>query len=807
MDINPVPAPHPRRITFDTLSVWAVSLTAALAALLFIPAASLPFIYTKVTVIALGGLVALALYILARLTRGNIIVPPAPLLGAFWLVPLAYLLSTLFSGNGLSAGLLGTELEADTLGFMVLLATFASLAALAFRRSNQYRAFFKVAGVTMAIVLAAQIVFIVLGSVASTRFSSTANMVGTFADLGMLVGLAITIMLLAMRFLDLSSRTRTLLGVAGAVGLLILALVNSSTIWILVGLTALGLFIEAIMRRRSSVDDGEFDGVEEVISEDADAAPAADTRGLAAPLAVLAASILFLIGGSTIGASLANAFGATYLDVRPSWESTFSVASHTYAAAPLFGSGPGTFAEEWLKFRDAALNETIFWNIDFTSGIGLIPTSFITTGLVGALAWVAFLGLFLTLGIRSLLFRAPEEPFARFVSIASFTGAVYVFALAIFTVPGPVVLLAGFVLAGLFVSSLRYGGSRREWGIIFAKSPRIGFAIVFALTLLLLASVLAASVVIERYLASVSYGQAVAALNQGNLDEADRALERSIRFAPTDRAFQLRAATSIARMNAVANNPQLTTADAQQQFQAALSSGIDAATRGTQLRPDGYRNWVVLASVYQTVVPLRIEGAYENAKAAFARAEALNPTNPTLPFSRAQLEIAQGNLQAAEEALTAAIGLKRDYTQAILALSQVQVQAGRAREALEAAEAAAFFAPSDPNVLFQVGLLRLGTGDSAGAIQALGRAIEQNPQYANARFFLAVAHATRGQNAEALAQLEAIAALSPENANAVAADIAQLRAGRNPFPPARQGQLGIPQTAVVEPQPAAPAGR
>ena len=79
---------------------------------------------------------------------------------------------------------------------------------------------------------------------------------------------------------------------------------------------------------------------------------------------------------------------------------------------------------------------------------------------------------------------------------------------------------------------------------------------------------------------------------------------------------------------------------------------------------------------------------YDNAKAAYERAAALNPTNPTLPMVMAQLEIAQGNGAAAEAELTKAIGLKRDFTQAIFLLSQLKVQLGKAREALEAAEAA-----------------------------------------------------------------------------------------------------------------------
>lgn len=792
------PASHPRRVTFDILAVWALALSAAVAALAFIPSATIPFIYSKVSIIALGGLVALVLYILARLTRGNIIVPPAALLGAFWLVPAAYLLSTLFSGVGITRGLLGTELEVDTFGFMLLLAAFASIVSLTFRRSNQYRVFFRVGSITLALVLVAQVVFLILGQVASDRYAATANLIGSFADLGMVVGLGVTISLLAMRFLSVSARTNKFLWVLGAVSLVVLALVNSSLIWILVSLTALGLFIEAIMRRRTQAVDEDFEGVEE-LGDPIDSSEGSDMHGLAAPLAVLVVSLFFLIGGGTIGSTLAGAFGVTYLDVRPSWDATFGVGSHTYASSPLFGSGPGTFNAEWLKFRDRGLNETVFWNVDFTSGIGLVPTSFITTGIVGALAWLSFFGLFLYIGIRSLLFRAPEEPYARFVSIASFVGAVYVFTLAVFTVPGPVVLLLGFILAGLFVSSLRYGGSRREWGIIFSRNPRVGFIVVFALTLMLLASVFASYVVVERYLGSVAYAEAAQALSAGNLDEAEAALNRSILFAPSDRAYQLAAAASVARMNQVANSQDLSPSEAQQQFQAALSNGIQAATMATEANPENYQNWVVLGNVYQSVVSLKIEGSYDAAKAAYERAIALNPTNPTLPFAVAQLEIAQGNAAAAEEALISAIGLKRDYTEAILMLSQLQVQQGKAREALEAAEAAAYFAPNEPVVLFQVGVLRLGVRDSAGAVQALTRTVELNPQYANARFFLAVAHATLGQNASAIAQLEAVAELSPENAQAVAADLATLRANRNPFTQARLGQLGIPQAPVTEP--------
>lgn len=798
MHDTPATTASARRFSFDTAAIWTLAVSGLLATIAFIPSATIPFLYTKVSVLALGGLGALMLFILARLTRGNVVIPPVTLVGAFWLVPLAYLLSSFFSSAGLFASFFGAQIEADTLGFMVLLAGFATLAALIYRKSSEYRTFYKVAAITFGLVVAAQVVITILAKISPNTISATANVVGSYADLGMVVGLGVITSLLALRFLNVEKRMRTALLVLSALGLFVLALTNSVLIWSLVALSALGLFIEAIMRRGGSSDQSDLEGVTTIEAAGETMAPTADGKAVAMPLIVLVVSLFFLIGGSTIGNALSAGLGVNFLDVRPSWQSTFDVGSHTYASSPIFGSGPGTFGTQWLKFREQALNETVFWNVDFNSGIGLIPTSFVTTGLLGMLAWLAFIGLFVWVGLRSLLFRAASDKYVRFVSIASFTGALYVIALSVFTVPGPAVLAAGFLSAGIFVSTLRHASGRQELGIIFSKNPRVGFVVVFGLTLLLLASVYAVYGVVTRYLAEVAYAESSQAVAQGNLDRAESAITRSLMFSKSDRAYQVLASVGIARMNQIAQDTTLAPSEAQARFQAALSGSVEAALAATQLNKGDYRNWMLLGNVYQTVVPLKIDQAYENAKGAYTEAMKLNPTSPTLPYILAQLEIAQGNSTAAEEYLLQAIGLKPDYTQAIFLLSQLQVSQGKAREALQAAEAAAYFAPNDPVVLFQLGILRSGTGDMQGAIAALSKAVEINPQYANARFFLGVAYATAGNLPQATAQLEAVAALSPENAQAVAEDLAVLRAGRNPFPISRFGALGIPQVPVSD---------
>jgi len=406
----------------------------------------------------------------------------------------------------------------------------------------------------------------------------------------------------------------------------------------------------------------------------------------------------------------------------------------------------------------------------------------VTTGLVGAVAWLALFALFLVLGIRSLLLRASEDSFMRYVSILSFVAALYLFVVAIFGLPGSPVFAIAFVAAGVFASSLRYASGAKQWGVIFAKSPRIGFVVVFSLTLVLLVAVAAAYALTERYIAIANLADAAVAANAGNLDGADAALTRSLSFASQPGAYQLQALIASARISQVISSSTMPAASAQQSYQAALTSGINAALTSTRLSPNDYQNWIALGNLYASAVPLKVAGAYDSAKTAYQKAEALSPTNPQIPYALAQLDIANGDLASAETDLKSAITLKQDFTAAIFLLSQVEVQAGNVKDALAAAEAAAYFTPNDPNILFQVGLLRAAQNDTPGAIQALAAAVAANPQFANARYFLAAAYAKQKDFQDALAQVQAIAALSDQNAAAVASAISSLQAGKDPFP-------------------------
>jgi tetratricopeptide (TPR) repeat protein len=769
----------PARRSLDATTSWALLATVVVALFAVLPASTLPFGALKSFVLAAGALIALALYILARLSRGNVVFPPLVLVGALWLPVVAYLLSSAFSGVSFMTALWGTSLEADTLGFILVVAVLGTLTALTLRRSEHYRTFLTVGTYAFAVLAGLQVLTVLGGQVMPNSISPTLSFVGSFSDLADVMGLGVVSILLTLRFTDLSRRTHKALLIAGALALFVLAVANSTLIWGIVALVSLGLFVESVMRRGSRGGEADLDAV--MVVDEAPSGEDSGTHSLVAPLVVLALAIFFLLG-STLGNALATSLHVNLVNVRPSWQSTLAVAHQAYSTTPVFGSGPTTFGGEWLKYRDASLNSTVFWNLDFSSGIGFIPSSLVTTGIIGAIAWLLFLGAFVVLGLRMLLRAAPTDSFIRYVSVLSFIGTVYLFALAILDVPGSLVIALAFVFAGLFISTMRFGARGQQWGILFARSPRIGFLIVFSLTIVLLGSVVAAYTLVEHAIASVELSQAATALNAGNLDAADAAAQKSLSFAPSSAAYQVEAAVANARLNQIAASTTMERTAAQQAYQAALTAGINAALTATNIDPRNYQNWVALGNLYAQAVPLNVSGAYDSAKTAYGKAVALNPTNPQIPYILAQLDIAHNDMKSAEADLKEAITLKQDYTAAIFLLSQLEVRDGNVKDALQAALAAAYFTPNDPNILFQVGILYAAENDLQNAQAALAAAVATNPQFANARYFLSAVYAKAGDMTNALAQMQAIADLSSDNATAVASQLASLKAGKSPFP-------------------------
>lgn len=763
-------------LSFDRIAQWLLVAVVALLPVVFLPFLSSPFQLSK-TVIALGLiLVTFAIFVVARLKEGVLAIPYNLIFAALWALPLAYFVSALFAAPNLSVAFSGTRIETDTLFFVLIMALLTTVVPLLIRSKQGILSMYTgllVSFLLLALYQGLRLIFGVDFLSFGIFTNATANLVGKWNDVGIFFGFMAILALITLEGLRLRALSQSVLfGVLG-VSLFFVAVVNFTPVWIAVGLFALSFFVYSFFRSK-------LVGQQHAAEEDQNSL-LKNAKISVIAIVVLVIAAVFTIYGATLGNALPTALGISHLEARPSWQSTAGILKATYAENAFLGSGPNTFVNQWASFKPSEINTSLFWGVDFSSGIGLIPTAFVTTGLLGAAAWIAFLGLLVYLGIKALLLRPAGEGFSYYLTLSSFIASVYLWIFSIVYVPNVVLIVMAFLFSGLFLASLRHQGLLKEKRFVFAENPRLGFVSVLGLTVVLILTLIGVFLLGERYVSASQFQRAVVSLNmEGDLDKAEIHLLRAISVKEIDNYRQLAAEMQLLRLNTILNDAEGNIDERRQQFQEELAEGIQHAQRATEIRPENYQNWLTLGRVYQAVVPLQIQGAYDNAVQSFDRAKALAPHHPQIYLAYAELEAVAGNNAAAKEYLNQALAEKNNYTAAVFLLAQLQIAEGDLENALQSVQAATILAPQNPVVFFQHGLLLYNKQDFTGAISALERAVALNEVYANARYFLGLAYVKEDHTQEAIAQFTRIQELNPDNRE-VALILTNLREGKEPF--------------------------
>ncbi len=755
---------RPHSPLIDGITATALALAGGAMAFFVIPSANFPFQFTKIAFISLAALAGLAAYIVGRMQERRIRFPRSMLFYAVWLLPLAYLLSGIFSSN-VQLSLVGAEgISSDSAVFMAILAIlFAVVISFARTKDKILQYYLAILGGGILLALLQLIRLFADGFTLGVLPSKTSSLIGSWNSLSLFFGLIIILSLITLLAVRVEGMLRWVIAAAITLSLIFLAVIDYNLTWWLVGIAALGVFVYSIS----------FNGF---------GRGGRMVSGMSfSSLIVLAFAIIFIIFGTNLQTAISNALNIQYVEVRPSWQTTVDIARQSLSNNFLFGSGPGTFGKEWLLHKPNGVNQTNFWNVDFQSGIGFIPSTLATMGLIGIFAWLLFFGTFLWTGLKTLLRGGSEDPIAYYLSLSSFVGALYLWIAQIFYTPGPVMLALAFIFTALFVASLRLVNAGAEWVISFIETPKLGFLAVLFLTIAFLGSVAGIFSVAETYAASSYYQTAITSLNTvGDLSVGETHVMRALSFNKSAEYYRLVAAINVAKINQLANQQNLTPDEVRNQFQAALGNAVTAAQSATQVDPNDYQNWLALAQVYQSVVPLKIQGAYENAIDSYEKAIALNPHAPSLYLNQAELAVVNNNMPEAEKYVTKAIQEKNNYTDAIFLLSQIQINEGKIDEASQAVAAATVIDPTNPVAYFQLGVLRYSKKDYTTTIAALERAVALTPNYSNARYFLGLSYAATGRKDDAIAQFVEIEKLNPDNQE-VKTVLENLRAGKEPF--------------------------
>lgn len=749
----------------DAIIKWGLLFIIAAVPVVIVPLSWFTIPQAKLLFVGLSALVVFVAWVISIAIRGSLIMPRHLTLWGSALLPIVYLISAAMSGNGWSS-LVSGNAASDTvvvvaIWYLLLLLVTTVYARVPDAAERMMRA--------MVLGLLALMSFQIVRAIFPdfTTFGgylagSASSLFGAWHDLGIVAGLGVFISL-AFRHSSLASHRnwRTTLRALGITSFAVLVIVNSVDVWYALAITALlyGLWQLLFARR---IGHGFLGGLL--------------TRGVATwmVLMLLAASCGFW--SASIYNLLPSRLQVAQLEVRPSWQGTYMIGEKTLSdkKAFVFGSGPNTFTRDWSLFKPAGVNVTDYWNVDFTSGIGFIPTTFVTIGFLGIIAWLLF-----AVSVLWSLFKAVRGRTTMHGMLPAIMGVViYLFVFHVMYVPGVALSALLFLMVGLLVAL--ESGEQGAGFYRFSLRPEkyASYAPVVVLGVIGLLFVLAPIISTRALISDLYIQRAVVAYNKdGNLERPLALVKKSLAFFPqNDLAHRAAVQIGLLQLQQMVNagdQDDAARAALQTKLQDTISHGLSAVS----INSNDYQNWLSLATLYQNLAGVGISGAYENAKQAYERATEDNPTSPLPHAQLAQLALSQGDMDTALVQLDKAIELKPNLGVAYYLRSQIHASRSDFEKATQDAAAAAQLAQQDPLAWYNLGAVFYAAGQYEYATQALSQAVTLQNNYANALFLLGLSWDKLGKQEQALAAMREVQKLNPDDTTIEQA-IQNLEAGR-----------------------------
>ena len=694
----------------------------------------------------IGGLsLALVAFVVARIFAGTLVIPRHPLLFAAVLLPVAYVASALGSGAVVRSYVSGFG-TTDTVAAVTLLFATLALFALLFSGKKVFYPFLALVGGVVVVVLF-QIVRLIVPtwlSLGGAMSGSASALVGSWHDLGIFAALFAFFALVFVRAREtLPLPARIAVGVLGLFALGLLFVVGFADVWFAFGGLALiyGLYSYSLVHWRDRHSHG------------------VALRSAALALVIGIASVAVGYYSSTLLKYLPSSVQISQLEVRPSWQTTYSIGEKVFTNGDaLFGSGPDTFSSAWGKWKPLSVNQTDYWTFDFHAGIGLIPTAFITAGALGAIAWLLLL---LVLLYRLLVHVRRSHSGDEDLESAILAAAVFLVWFHVFYAPGAAISIVLFILLGLLIASDGVRG-RRSYTLPLGVNSMWGVLGVLA-TIIVSAGVLYAGAATARATVSdlfVAKASTDFAKN-GSVAKAIALVQRALFIYP-ENAVAHRAAVQVGLLQLqelIAKGANAQTSELKATLERTIAEGL----RAVAIDSNDYQNWLSLASLYQSLARSGVSGAYDQALIAYKKASAASPTNPVPLVNAGQLALAQGDAKSAVMYLDEALALKPNLAVAYYLRSQARGTLGDFPNAIEDAKAAISLAREDALGWYNLGTIFYASEDYANASLALSQAVSLQNNYANALFVLSLALQKQNNFDGALAAMQRVAELNPDN--------------------------------------------
>ena len=703
-------------------------------------------------ILFLGGILLTAFFwIFSALAKGSVKIPKSALLISCGAVVLVWFASALSSGNaGLS--LAGKLYDLDTFAVMLAASLALFFGSMIFQSEKRVFGFYFLLFCSSFVVFLFQVIHLFFG-INIITFNifpyTTSNLIGGWNDFSIFFGFIGLVSLAFLEMAKFGKGLRFFLSLLLLMSFLAMVSANFFNNWVIFGVFSLLVFIMVLFKSRFREQE----------------------KGLGAKnflrisLFVLAAVIFFTLFRETAG-NINNLLKTSSTEVRPSWSATLDIAKKSLKDNVVLGTGPNTFVYDWLKFKPAAVNNTIFWNAQFSSGFGYLPSMAATTGILGIVALIFFLAIFLNYGRKAVFYKKEDTSPSggQALAVVSFLGSAYLWTFVVLYAPGLLIFSMAFIMTGVFLASLANIGKIGMAEISLSGKTKPGMIFMVIGIILLIGTVSSAYLYSRKFLALNNYSQALILFEKtGDIDKTGKKLTKAVGMDKQDEYYRALSELGLISLNKIIANKDLPADKALELFKDNLGITIAYAREAARLNPADPVNWMQLGRVYESVVALKVEKADEAALNSYAEAFKASPLDPSPFIASARVFMQINKAGEARKYLQSALNIKPDFADALFMLAQIEAQAGNLKEAILRMEQTASVSPNNFGVFFQLGLLNYQNNNLSAARSAFERTVGLNGDYANARYFLGLIYDRQGLKEKAIEQFAYIAKTNPNN--------------------------------------------
>ncbi|MDD3007062.1 MAG: tetratricopeptide repeat protein, partial [Candidatus Pacebacteria bacterium] len=464
------------------------------------------------------------------------------------------------------------------------------------------------------------------------------------------------------------------------------------------------------------------------------------------------------------------------------------IAVQSFQSEPLLGSGVGTYYYDFLKYKKADFNYDDNWTLRSNKAYNEFLEKVSTTGVLGTVAYVIMM-----LAAGYVAFGAVRKQKRNaFLLAAILSLFIFQFAYADSAVLKFLLAVLLIVISGKkFISDGEITNKISDADALVLNvsgdGGKKGVLSFFSLVALLVSLALPAYA-IQSYRADAKYREV-----SGNFARAEISdLEDIVALNPLAR-WQLNRAEYesgvslmyIAKLNEKIASTDLNSADeaALEEIQGITDKAISHAKRAVELSPNNVNFWENYAYVYKRIYEEGMVGADEWAVVGIKNAINLDPNNAILhtelgkvymlqyeflskkeeltALSSEEQEFKKTALSQAEESFERAVGLKGNYSEAIVELANVYFEKGDTDECLNRLDIAKQKQLTMQTAI-RIGKIYYNLGEGEKAVEILEAVNSFDPSNANTHYILGMAYKDQERYSEALSEFRAALRIGKE---------------------------------------------